>query len=485
VRRTPSSWRRIVSHRRAGPGVNAARWGALITPHAALTGLVCGVASVALGIGTSLAAAHGELSLLVGGIVAAVTVCVLFAVPVQTLPAITLVATLVIPTDSNLLPLVLQGSALGVVPLAVWLVRARARLQVSLTCRVLAALLAIWMLLSEILAPLHTHRGWAWLATATIGLVLVVTITPAGLNPRRLRSLFLAIMSVLGAYAALEGFVLHRNVLFGPILEHSSWWASLENSVSYRATTLLGHPLLNGTVFAAAAALAASEVVDKPKGSQTGLIRLAILIGAVVATHSRGAAIALGVGLATTIVFARSRQHESGTRRLGLLVSAILGGAVVVAGLQARNESLGGRASAAVRSTVLVRASETLRDLPLTGAGPGQSDAYRTLKRLPGSELALENSYAELAVSTGWVGAGLVIALLGTVVIVGIRHASTTGEAAALLTILVAIAGYNSIEGSPSVLLLIALLVVAILTGAAAESQSTRSGVGAIRPRER
>ncbi len=428
----------------------------------AVLAVCAGVAAIGLAIPVS--AAHGYLGPLVGAVLLVVTLGVLFAVPVRVLPIIALIATLLIPTDTTLLPLVLQASAIGLVPLAVWLARSGGELRVPAVCVILATGLGLWLGLSEVFAPLHTHRGWAWLVTAELGLVLTVVRCPAGLDPRRLRSVFLAITTALGAYALLEGFVLHKNILFAPLLKHATWWPSLEADVSYRATTLLGHPLINGTVFAAAATLAAAELLDARERSATAWLRLAVLIGAVVATHSRGAAIALGVGLVAIIAFHRSRQPGASTRRLVLLVSSLLGAAVIFLALQARNESVGGRASTAVRVTVLTRAAETLRQLPATGAGPGESDAYRLAKQLPGSELDLENSYAQLAVSLGVPGVLLIASLLGTIVILGLRDASSAGDAAALLTILVAIAGYNAIEGSPPLIVLLALFAISILT---------------------
>jgi hypothetical protein len=58
------------------------------------------------------------------------------------------------------------------------------------------------------------------------------------------------------------------------------------------------------------------------------------------------------------------------------------------------------------------------------------------------------------------------LTLLITVVLLGIRSGHVTGEAAALLTILVGMAGYNAIEGDTPLLVLIALFVISVITGA-------------------
>jgi hypothetical protein len=415
-----------------------------------------------------------HLSLFLGAFVAAAVVGVLFVVSTRFLPGITLLVTLLIPVDVTLLPHVLEGAALGVVPLAVWMIRTPKSTQTPSVLRILAFLLGVWLALSEIFAPLHTHRGWEWLVTAGLAVVFSIISAPTGLKSREFRALFLAVATVLGMYALLEGFVLHRNLLFGALLEHTSWWAGEQHNVSYRVTTLLGHPLLNGTVFSAAAVLSASDLVQKPHRPRIALVRLMVLIGATAATHSRGAAIALGIGIVVVIAFSRGRGRGQGSRRLVLVISSLLGATLLIYGLQARDESRQGQASALVRVTVIHRASETLRGLEPFGAGPGQSDAYRAMMQLPGSEIALENSYAELAVSLGPIGALLMVALLIAVVVFGLQNELVTGEAAALLTILVAIGGFNAIEGDKPLLIVIALFVIAIIS--TARSVATTDG---------
>jgi O-Antigen ligase len=423
------------------------------------------VAAMSLGAAVAIAGTHHHaLAYLVGGSIVLALIPWLFVVPVRTLPAITLVVTLLVPTDIAQLPILLQGIAIGMVPLAIWIVRSPS-LRASPVIRLLALALCTWMILSEILAPIHTNRGLAWLVTAGVCLVLVSRSTPSGLEPGRFRALFLKITTVLGAYGLVEGFVLHRNILFSPLFEHATWWAALKDNASYRITTLLGHPLVNGTVFAAAAVLAASELVERRDKPWQAYARFLILMGAVLATHSRSAAIALAVGVLVVIVFSRARRRGQRNRRMVLIISAIVGAAVILSGLQARNESSGGRASAAFRVTVLKETAEAVHMISPFGAGPGESDAYRAAVQLPGWQTTLEDSYAEVAVSLGLIGLLLVLALLVAPVVAGLQRPLVVGEAAALLTILVDIAGFNTIEGHTSVLVLVALLMISILTG--------------------
>ncbi len=318
--------------------------------------------------------------------------------------------------------------------------------------------------MSTVVSPLHTHKGLEWLFTVGLALVFAVISAPVGLNARSFRLLFVNVASGLGLYALLEGFVLHRNVLFAHLFEHAPWWVSQHYNASYRVTTLLGHPLVNGLVFATAGVLAASELVRSPNRTLWSWTRFAILVGATDATHSRGAAIALAAGVLVVLVFARTESQAAPRRRLWLFVSLLAAGALLAYGLAARDESREGQNSAQIRETVITRASEAARLAGPFGAGPGESEAYRRTQRLPGWQVDLENSYAQLAVSIGVLGLLLTVTLLLAIVVTGIRKPAVVGEAAALLTVLVDIAGFNAIEGHAEVGLVIALLAVAIVT---------------------
>jgi hypothetical protein len=446
----------------------------------ALPALIIGLVAVLLGAAIALAGTYSHgLTYLIGGIASATMLGLLFAIPVRLLPSITLLVTLLVPTDTTLLPHLLQGFAPGAVPLAVWIIRAPTSTKTPSIMRTLAFLLGTWLVLCEIFSPLHTHHGWEWLLTATIALVFAVFTAPTGLKPQNFRSLFLAVATVLGVYALLEGFLLHHNILFGPLFEHNSWWVRQQNGVSYRVTTLLGHPLINGTIFSAAAVLAASDWMQKSKRPRIALAQLMILVGATAATHSRGATIALVIGLILVITLSRGGQKDQGTRRLVLIIGGILGAALLLYGLQARNESKGGQLSAAIRVTVLRRASQTLHGLEPFGAGPGESEAYRTVKQLPGWELDLENSYAELAVSIGPIGLLLVMALIVAMIVFGLQNDLVIGEAAALFTVALDIAGFNAIEDHKSVLVIIGLFIISIVTAPRSPAKYARSSIHA------
>jgi hypothetical protein len=433
---------------------------------------VCALAAALLSAGAAvpLADRAGELRLLIASASALAILASLFAMPIGTLGPLALAVTLLIPSEAAFLPHVLQGSALGIVPLAVWLVRAPGSRGAPAFTRLLGIALGMWLVLSFALAPLHTHRGSEWLLTAALSLVVVFVNPPQGLDRRALRRLFLAIATVLGAYAVLEGLVLHHNPLFSSLFDQTPWWKAEHDAVSYRVTGLLGHPLFNGLVFSSATVLAASELIRGAGRPILALGRLALLVTATDVVHSRGASIALAVGVLAVILTGGGRAAGRTRRRLLLAICLLAAATLLLAGLHARDESAQGQKSAQVRVATVTRAKQALSMVGPFGAGPGQSDAYRHANDLPGSGTALENSYAELAVSLGVVGLVLVALPLLSVVAIGLRNDATAGEAAALLTILVAMAGFNAIEGHKPTLILIALLCVSILAAPRARS---------------
>jgi hypothetical protein len=430
-----------------------------------LSALVISLALLATGMLIPFAESHGDLSDFVGGFLGVAIVGALFAIPVRFLPAITLLVTLLVPSEATFVPHSLKYAALGAVPLAIWMIRTPRLTQTPRVLQILAILLGIWLALSEIFAPLHSHRGWEWLLVAIVALVLPILHTPTGLDLSRFRLCLLVVASVLGIYALIEGFFLHANPLFGDLFRDTVWWSNQHFNASYRATTLLGHPLVNGTVFSAAAVLAASSLVRSRDHALGYLVCFGILTGAVLVTRSRGAAVALAVGLAVAISFERGHWQGHGIRRLILAVCAVVGLALVVVGLEARNASVQGHTSAEARVSTISYTKQTLSDIEPFGAGPGESDTYRAARQLSGSSGALENSYAELVVSLGPIGVVIILALLGSLIAIGLRVKLVIGETAALLTVVVAIAGYNAIEGHRMVIILISLLTIAILTG--------------------
>jgi O-antigen ligase len=249
-------------------------------------------------------------------------------------------------------------------------------------------------------------------------------------------------------------------------------------------TTLFGHPLVNGLIFAMAGTVAAANFVERRGRPQIALCQFATIAGAVLATHSRGPAIALGGGVLVVVGFSRSRARGTGGRRFLIAAGAVCTAGIIVIGLQARNQSQTGQASAALRQAVVSEAFQAIKPLEPFGAGPGQAEQYRTAELLPGTGgngnyHPLENSYAELLVSIGPVGLLLFLTLIGLPTVRALRNPDTVGEGAALCAWLIAVAGFNAIEGFPAVLVLAALFISTFTPVDASEL----TFAGATRPR--
>jgi O-antigen ligase len=247
--------------------------------------------------------------------------------------------------------------------------------------------------------------------------------------------------------------------LFQPLYSAATTWGD-QPWDTYRATTTLGHPEVNGLVFAAAAVLALSEWLKQTARSSLAITRLILLLGALVASGTRGAMVAFGVGAVTVVIATRLPQRLQRRRLVGVLILVIVVGASVSA-ILARSATPEGRTSARGRLDVPAQTVAAMRDTSLLGAGPGQSERYRASK-LFDTRYALESSYAGLAVSVGLVGLLLFLATVGVYVALGFRTFESSGEAAALLTILLAAATFNLVDSVPGMLILMSMFMLSI-----------------------
>lgn len=392
---------------------------------------------------------------------ALIVLAVLVALPVRHLPVVALLLVLLVPTEVLPLPGRLQGAPLAVVPLLVWAVRTRGSgpRAVPGVTRALAGALVLWLCLSEAFAPERTNGGLLWWATAAIAVGVIAT-GRGDLDAPRLRTVLLTVTSLLGGFALVEAFVLHANPLYDrfyavadvPLLQH---WST------YRATTTLGHPLVNGSVFAVAAILALDDLMARGR-TRWGVVRALLLLGGIAATGSRTALAAFALA-AVVLVVVRRGPRTSGLRRAALAVAGVGAVAVLAHGLIARSESTEARASVAVRAALVERTQEAMAGAGVLGAGPGEAEATRREHHLRDSELPLESSYAQLAVGLGLGGLALFVATFGTLVAAGLRREETAGDAAAMLALLTSIGGYNAIEGHLQLLALLGLLGASLL----------------------
>ena len=204
-------------------------------------------------------AAHGDVAAVAALVGLGAYVFVLVLVPVRSLAVISLLTTLLVPMSSSLLPLSVQDTAVGVIPLAVWFAREPPQPGRRASTYLLGTAFLAWILFAEAAAPLHTRRGFEWLVTAGVCLSGACIRQPLMRDPTIVRRWFLRITTAGACYAVVEGFLLHRNVAFAFLFRGTQWWAPQHASVSYRVTTIFGHPLVNGLVFAVGGTFAAAD----------------------------------------------------------------------------------------------------------------------------------------------------------------------------------------------------------------------------------
>lgn len=419
---------------------------------------------------------QGPAELVVVGLV----LLVLLAVPLSWLPIAAVTVCLTVPADQLGLPAVVHGAVLPMLPFAAWLLRSQTARTGWGPLRALGVVVGAWLILSEVFAPIRTNQGIKWFLCALLTTAAVAVLERGELDAAGFRRYFLNLTTPLALFAIVEG-MLGENPVYGRFYsQHISW---SQDWSTYRATTLMGHPIFNGTIFATAIVLTASDILAARARMSTSLIRFGVLVGGLAATQSRGAAIAVLPGLLTVLVFQRSGRGQ-GTRKLALVALGALAIGTIATSLAARNDSAEGRDSAAVRSAMPARAKASLEGTTIFGAGPGQAEAYRVVRQLQDSDMPLENSYAELFVALGPLGALVFTALLVGAVLRGLGTPGRVGEASALLTILVAIAGYNAIESRPSLLVLVGLLICSIMAAGPQPAALGRPGLllGASRP---
>jgi polysaccharide biosynthesis protein PslJ len=375
--------------------------------------------------------------------------------PLRLLPSAALLLTLLIPTGTLELPGYLSAAPVGLIPLVVWLARSSTANPPFAPTRLLGLGLAGWLIASEIFAPVHTYHGVLWLVAALVSVCAVAYRQPTKLDPDSVGRLFVGVSAVLAGIAVIEAFVLHSNPIFGHFYP-----ADFQHWSVYRASATLGHPLTAGAVFAAALALTVANFLRR-RGTVGVTLGLAFLLcGGIVATFSRGAVIASSVAILFLILINWTERRSTG-RQLTLIAGVIVAGVIFSISLSSRNTAAD-RNSAELRSDVVTRTRAAMQGTSPLGAGPGESAAYRGSKHFA-DQGSIENTYAEMAISIGLIGLGLFATLMLSTIYATARY-GYPGYAASLLALLVALGGYNGLEGGALPLtVLIALLSAASL----------------------
>lgn len=373
-----------------------------------------------------------------------------------------IVVLLVVPAQSLPVPGIVARAPLAAIPFAVWVLRGPRASAVNLPLLASSLAFLAWILLSLAFSPDRSGLSFYWVIG--VGLTLCLPwIRQADLRADipLLTGLLIGGTAVVAVYAVVESVVFQSNPVYGWLYSRGPWPISQHWS-EYRVTSSLGHPLVNGSIFASVAVLALGRLVDRP--TLLHLLSVAALAAGVAVTLSRSAAISFVAGAIVLLLFTRGRQRLG--RKLVVAIAIIVVGAAFSGALLSRAGTDEARASVEVRSSLVSQTMAVVDHTGPFGAGPGQTDGLRQRAGLPGAPLPLESAYAQAAGDLGLIGLGLFAILLIGAVICGLRFPEGVPAGAALVSLLVSVAGYRAWASALGLFTLAGLYMCCIVAAA-------------------
>ena len=412
------------------------------------------------------------------GVVAAVALLGLLLVlrlPVHWLPSLALALYALVPTKW-VLPEVFATLSPSALVLVVWAVRVLDRHRVAKAVHVrrsglvmqLAVVAGVWLLLSAVTS---SERGASVGWVLSFGLVVLLPAALGWLDPRAghlVIRVLAALGGALGTFACIETWVLQANpLLAGVYATGRSGDAFTQIWGVYRATTTLGHPLLNGAFFAVALPVAAGLFLASRQ--RRWLFASVATAGGLAATSARGAAVAAVAGAAVTMLL-HLRARGTAARPLAASLLALVALALVaLVPFTQRATDDEGASSAAYRLRILEPGLRLAAEDPVTGLGAG-SAAYikgKDPSLLEGlsreasiPSLSFENSWLELLIGAGVPGLLLVVALL--LVLAGTAGRRLPGPAGGIVAWMVVAASFNLLDGHRPAHMLLGALAFAV-----------------------
>jgi len=442
-------------------------------------GSLSAVAAVAAGtVAIAIGSHFGRLVLLLASVI---VVCCLL--PKRSLPSIAIVASCCIPTESLPLTHLLVGVPVGLAPMTVWVIKSvpsaiaqrSSSDQGTRLLRGSVVALLLWIPLSALFAPFLTEFAGVWSATAIVGL-LTIWVVAAGepIGVAALVTTLRWISLALSSFAVLEKWVLHENPIFGHLYQLAST-PLVQKWESYRATTLMGHPLVNVTFFAVGLVLWTAWYVERSTWSPLRLAPVLVCGCGVVATVSRTGLIASAVG-AVAYLLLSGRLASSGARRRRrvLVFVGAVGAVLATVAIAPRLSSGEGAQSAEVRADVPAQTAASLSGHYLFGVGPGMSERFRVQSlgvllqpqdQQGGNLSQIEDAYAQTAVGLGLPGLAVFFLIPAQIIYRSMRQRRRVAVGAAVITMAVAVGSYNAFEGHLQVLLVFLVLMAAALDG--------------------
>lgn len=410
--------------------------------------------------------------------------CVLagLLLPARFGPAIALVLYVLVPYSYFDMPQVFQLVSPATLVLAIWLGRALIAGRVTWATggrRVAAAALTgLWVLVvvESLLGGTLLDKNWMSSLLA-ICVVLWAGVGGDFVSRTLITTTWVALGTGLSLFAVVEKYVWEANEVYGPIFTDAAANPMVQEWATYRATTSLGHPLVNSLFLSIAVVLATTAYLTNHK--IRWLVAAALCVVGVLATVSRSGLVATALGVLLVLAQAVWRAG-AGRRWRSVAIILVAGGASiwlaeVVFG--DRLESSEAAVSAGFRDVVQSVAIEGIESRWLAGYGPGGL-AHASFDAGLETTGNFENSWIELALATGLPGfvlfAAAVLAMLATAMVRG-----QIGVAGSIIVYIVSAWSFNLIFGHIAAHVLLVLLALLAFAPADGQFPGSRSRIEA------
>jgi O-antigen ligase len=403
--------------------------------------------------------AMDQILVLMAGVVFLV---VTFSLPNRWLPSLALAIFTLVPLQYMSVPTKFTYITPALVVLVIW--QARGRLTqwtpaIPVSRRAFQAL-SIALAFSIICSWLNVQSlpgyGGHEFIISFIALAVLLPVASCGYSAglSEVGTTWTVLGGALGVYAVVEKFVLHSNPLFDGLYS-AGLTPIVQDWSTYRATTSLGHPLLNATYFSIAVLFGAGGYMA---GRKWLLYPALLSVAGLVSTVSRSGVLALGAGVLVCLATGTFRASIVKLRTtLTVLVVLGLSAAVAQPLLNARSSSSEGAVSSQYRDLLRTSALQAFHEHPLLGFGPGGLPSAAAAGGLnTGGDF--ENSWIEFVLAHGIIGTALLALVVGFSIIRAYRSGNL-GLAGALTSYSVSMSAFNLLPAYLPAHLLLGLLL--------------------------
>ena len=390
------------------------------------------------------------LAVVLGGVASA---------PLKYGPSIAVLGYALVPVNYLKVPGFEQLVSPLVAGLALWSLRVLQQTRRPTAPRWMRALvvgLGLWLTLLTLTRSVDPVLSMKWSLALGMGVLLPALVVRAVPEAAVLLTRTLLIVaSVLGTFGIFEAALGQNPALAVPYQDFglTQTWAV------YRITTTLGHPLSNSLFFITVAALGFGIALTH----RDRFALLSSVLSAVAATLTGSFSSAVVAAVAGVLVLGASALKRSAKPgRIAVFALCLAAGVVLsvkgpISPVAERHTSTEAQGSTAYRSGLVTRVRDAASQTHYIGSGPGTTGRFT--RALDGNPLPIENGWAELLISTGAVGVGLMVLLFAGTGLHALRWGQA-GPLGALAAYALAAGSLNWFEGDKPGLGLIGALLI-------------------------